>query len=361
MGHKSTLFKLPFIGLMLVLGISFLGLNSSQAQDARFAQFYHTPLQLNPALTGVFEGQFRGIANYRDLYSSVLGAHPYRTISASFDMRTNVGRNDHAGFGVSALRDEAGISGFNRTNFSLSGSYQKQMGGNRFNRNNQFLVAGAQLGLGQRGFEWQQLWFTQQYDLSSYSVNQGLDNGEGFSSTSTDLYVDFNAGILYYAIFGANQSVYVGGAIHHVNEPNISFLENNDERLPTKYVLHAGGEFPIADNISLLPAVAFMSQGPSMSTTAGMNLRYSRREWQEVAIRAGLWGHIANKLDKEVHFDAMTISAILEVERMSFGLSYDITTSVLSEANNSRGAFEISFIYIHRPRNRRARVDCPRF
>ena len=30
-----------------------------QAQDARFSQFYATPLQLNPAMIGVYEGQFR--------------------------------------------------------------------------------------------------------------------------------------------------------------------------------------------------------------------------------------------------------------------------------------------------------------
>jgi type IX secretion system PorP/SprF family membrane protein len=353
--------SLKFIFFNLLLSITFFGIQKGQAQDARFAQFYYAPLQLNPALTGVFEGQFRGIANYRVLYSSILGDNPFRTIGASFDFRTNVGRYDHAGFGISAVRDEAGLSGFNRTDFSLSGSYQKQIGGSRYSRNNQFLVAGAKFGLGQRGFEYDQLWFTQQFDLSNYDVNQGLDNGENFERNTTDLYVDFSAGILYYAIFGNNQSLYFGGSMHHLNEPNISFLDNNDERLPTRYVLHAGGEFPVADNISLLPAIAFMSQGPSLSTTLGANLRYSRREWQEVAIRAGLWGHIANKLEKDVHLDAMTVSAILEFEGMNFGLSYDITTSVLSEANNSRGAFEVSVIYVHRPRGRRARVDCPRF
>lgn len=361
MGQISTSLKFILLNLILMTGISFLAIPSSNAQDARFAQFYYAPLQLNPALTGVFEGQFRGVANYRELYTSILGAHPFRTLAASFDMRTNVGRYDHAGFGISALRDEAGISGFNRTDFSLSASYQKQMGGSRYNKSNQFLVAGARLGLGQRGFEWDKLWFTQQFDLNTYNVDQGMDSGEDFATNSTDLYADFSAGILYYAVFGVNQSVYFGGSIHHLNEPNISFLENADERLPSNYVLHGGGEFPVSDNVSLLPAIAFMSQGPSMSTTLGANLRYSRREWQEVAIRAGLWGHISNKLDKEVHMDAMTVSAIIEFEGMNIGLSYDITTSVLSEADNSRGAFEVSFVYIHRPRDRRARVDCPRF
>ncbi|KAA3622571.1 MAG: type IX secretion system membrane protein PorP/SprF, partial [Bacteroidetes bacterium] len=326
MRRISTSVKFILLNLALVLGMNISAVQESQAQDARFAQFYYAPMQLNPALTGVFEGQFRGAANYRELYTSILGSNPFRTISASFDMRTNVGRYDHAGFGISALRDEAGISGFNRTDFSLSGSYQKQMGGSRYNRSNQFLVAGAKLGLGQRGFEWEQLWFTQQFDLNNYSVDQGLDSGEGFERNTTDLYVDFSAGILYYAVFGVNQSLYFGGSMFHLNEPNISFLENQDERLPTRYVLHAGGEFPVADNISLLPAIAFMSQGPSLSTTVGANLRYSRREWQEVAIRAGLWRHVGNKLDKEVHLDAMTFSAILEFEGMNFGLSYDITT-----------------------------------
>ena len=47
---------------------------------------------------------------------------------------------------------------------------------------------------------------------------------------NTDIYLDFNAGLLWYALFADNQSLYFGGAIQHLNTPNISFLENVDEK-----------------------------------------------------------------------------------------------------------------------------------
>ena len=350
-----------YTNVLLLFFCSLFLSTSLTGQDARFAQFYYTPLQLNPALTGVFDGQFRATVNYRSLYESVLGANPYRTFAAGLDMRYNVFKYDYVGFGVSALRDEVGVSGFNRTSFNVSTSYQKKIGGKN-RRSNQFLVAGAQIGVGQRAYTWEPLWFTEQFNtMGNYAVDYGANNGEVFADKETNFYLDFNAGVLWYATFGKNKSFYLGGAIQHVNKPNISFLSDNNERLPSKYVIHTGGEFPIGDNVSLLPAAAVLMQNPSFSTTVGANLRYSRRDWKEVAIRAGLWGHIANKLEKDVHLDAVTVSAIIEVERMNIGLSYDITASILSHANDSRGAFEVSFIYVNKPKRRRGRVICPRF
>jgi len=53
-------------------------------------------------------------------------------------------------------------------------------------------------------------------------------------------------------------------------------------------------------------------------------------------------------------------TTVLEMERWNIGLSYDVTTSVLAAANNSRGAFEVSFIYTH-PATWRTNVKCPNF
>jgi len=50
----------------------------------------------------------------------------------------------------------------------------------------------------------------------------------------------------------------------------------------------------------------------------------------------------------------------VELNHWTVGLSYDITLSSLTLANNSRGAFEISVMYVH-PETRRSRVICPNF
>jgi type IX secretion system PorP/SprF family membrane protein len=345
----------PFCFLLFML----LGVTRLEAQDPRFSQFYAAPLQVNPAMIGVYEGQFRVALNYRDLYSSILGNRPYRTIAASFDMRYRVMNGDYVGFGFSALRDDAGIANFNRTQGQLGVSFLKQLGGNRYSTTDQYLVAGAQIGAGQMGSDWGRLWFTNQFDEGTATIDQDQDSGEMLNN-QTNIFLDFNAGLLWYALFDENSSIYFGGSLQHINQPTISFIDDGEDQLYMKWAGQAGGEVPFNDNLSFLPAVLVMGQNQSLSTTAGANFRYRNREWRELAIRAGVWGHVANQLDSEMALDAVIVTAVLEMERWNLGLSYDITTSVLAEANNARGAFEISLIYTH-PEKTRYRVNCPNF
>ncbi len=361
MRFNSTHTKVgQFLAIAFVMMTALATLPQAQAQDTRFAQFYAAPLQTNPAMIGVYEGQWRFAANYRTLYASVLANKPFRTMAASFDARRRVMKGDYVGFGLSAVRDQVGTSQFSQTQVMLGASFMKQLGGGGYSRNSQYLIAGAQLGFGQRSFNWQELWFSSQYDGGNNVIDFGSDSGEGFADRNSKQYLDFNAGLLWYAIADDNLSIYFGGALHHINTPNVSFRDLADEKLYSRWVAHTGGELPLGDNLSVLPAVAVMKQGPSFSTTAGANFRYTSRDWREVAIRAGGWAHVSNQLDKGMTMDAVIVSAILEMERWNLGLSYDITTSKLASVNNSRGAFEVSLIYTH-PEKTRLKVNCPKF
>lgn len=333
----------------------------AQAQDPRFSQFYAAPHQLNPAMNGVFEGSFRLTANYRELYASLLGSDAFRTMAAGVEFRNKVGRSgDFYSLSFSALRDVVGISDFNRFHAHIGGSYLKQLSGNRYRSSDQYLIAGAQIGAGQRSFDWGQLWFSNQFNTAQAIIDYSRDNGEDFSRRETNLFVDFNAGVLWYAILDDNASIYAGGAMYHLNRPNISFVESRVEILDAKWVGHAGGELPFSQQLSLLPAVAVMGQNKGMSITSGANVRYTNRDWKEIAIRAGAWAHVSNRLEKGAHLDAIAVTTMLEMERWVLGLSYDLTSSVLATANNARGAFEVSFIYVQ-PSKSRFRVNCPRF
>ncbi len=360
MGNNYTnrLLFIALFGLFIV--------TTGRTQDARFAQFYATPLQVNPALTGVMNGQTRLIANYRNLYSSVLGTEDaFKTLAASADIRRPVGKGNFYGLGLSVMRDQAGVSRFTRSQMAVSGSYQQQLGGSRYSKSANFLVAGAQLGFGQRGFDFEKLWFSNQFFVDNATREAYIDMaaapGEDFPSMNTGLYANFNAGLLWYASFDDNTSIYVGGSAHHLNEPNISLLPDAEDKLFRKYVVHAGGELPLGrkSGFSLLPAAIVMSQGPAFSAMAGANVRYTQREWKEVALRIGAWSHLSNRLES-TSMDAVTVSVILETERLQFGVSYDLTVSDLAVSNNSRGAFEMSVMYVA-PAKYRSRVECPKF
>ena len=96
------------------------------AQDIHFTQFYMSPLNLNPALTGVMNCKTRMVANYRNQWSAILTANAYNTYSVSYDQKIPVGREDYFGIGGSIWGDVAGASRFGTTQGRISLSYSKR-------------------------------------------------------------------------------------------------------------------------------------------------------------------------------------------------------------------------------------------
>lgn len=332
----------------------------SFAQDPRFSQYYASPWNLNPALTGVFNGKWRATVNYRDQWGSFLSPVPFRTYSAAFEHRLQVGYgDDYASFGIGALHDEAGTARFSQNKIHLGGAFLKQLSGGR-RQADHYLSAGAQIGYGQNSIDWSRLWFSRQFDPSTETPNTNFSSNEPNANADSKGYLDFNAGLLWYAVFENNGSFYLGGAMHHLNKPKISLINDDSETLYTRLTGHIGAELPLNESFSLLPSALVMSQGPAFETDMGLNIRYSNNDFNELALRAGAWARIGNKLDKGFQADAVTVVGMIELNRWMLGLSYDITVSQLTQANKSRGAFEVSLTYFH-PGEKRSRVVCPNF
>lgn len=332
----------------------------THAQDATFSQLNANPINLNPALTGVFDGQLRFIANYRNQYAAVLGSEAFRTVAASVEVKKPVGRYDFASIGITALRDVAGVGSYSRLHGGISGSIIKQMGGSSKRGTGQFLVAGARIGFGQHGLDWSKLWFSPQFDEPSLDVNNSFSNGETFANRNSKVFPDFDAGILWFATFGENSSIYAGAAMFHINQPLVSFFENGQAQLERRYSVNTGGELSLSEEISLLPSLALMQQGSHFQGMGGAHIRYRSPKWNDLALRSGFWTRIAQSPQSQI-LDAAILSAHLEMTRWSIGFSYDFTVSDLTKANSSRGAFEISLIYLTPAESRKSRMDCPRF
>lgn len=349
--HKS--WKLSTLFLVLIMAFSVPKL---EAQDPRFSQINASSVFVNPAMTGLYEGQMRLTLNYRDQWSSFLGQVPFRTFGASLDYRFYVQKRDFFSVGLTLLQDEAGDSRLSMNSGKVSASYMKQLSGGRRGRNVQYLIAGAQMGYGQNSINWAALRFSTQFDGTGYDAS--IPTGEDIGA-NTNRYADFNAGLMWYALLGRKNSVYAGAAAHHLNGPNISFLDNQTETLNTNYIIHGGGEIAINRDMSILPVTRLMFQGNSYEVDLGASMRFTTSDFDDVALRAGLMGRIVNGANG-IGSDAMTILTALEWDKWALGMSYDITVSGLSAANDGRGAFEISLTYIHPP-SRRLGMYCPTF
>lgn len=345
----------------------------THAQDALFGQFYAAPMQLNPAMTGLFNGQWRANANYRQQWTGVFSDRPLRTIHAAFDYRFRVMDDDFLAVGINALEDQiGGEARLRRTYSNLSFAYHKQLSGNRYRAADQYLIIGGQIGMGQHGINTPDLWFDRQFDVPNSQVNRNLPSGE--VNPQSKIFPDANLGLMWYTVAGENRSFYGGLSVHHLLQPNITFFNDSKERLYRRFSLNVGGEVAFSDELSMLPALWTTLQGPSMTTIFGSNLRYSNHDWYEIAVRIGAWYRLANRYvwkastntttpttgGSTIFSDAVTISTILEMERWNLGFSYDIHISSLARPTNTRGAFEISLIYIH-PEIRRVKTICPKF
>jgi len=329
---------------------------TTQAQDIHFSQFYQSPLNLNPALTGVMNCNHRIVANYRNQWASILKSNAYNTYSASYDQKVPVGRYDYFGVGGTLWGDKAGASEFATLQGRLSGSYAKKMGGYR--RKAHYLSLGADIGMSQRSINSQNLQWPSQ------------NNGNGqFCPTCPPeviadpnfLFVDMSAGALWFSVFDEYTNFYFGGAFSHLNRANQSFEDANIP-LYSKFTFHAGGEFMAAPKFGLVPGIVTFLQGPSFQVNAGTSLKFllgnSRRYHQ--AFQFGVWARVANKLQSAKLMDALILSTRFDYEQFNIGFSYDVNTSSLNAASNGNGAFEFSMVYKICGPERRG-VYCPNF
>src|SRR5580692_4619536 len=108
MTTKITLFTRK--GLAIGAITAMIGL-SSKAQDVHFSQIFESPLTLNPALGGAFNGNFCAEANYRSQWGAVAGPGlGYNTMAAALQFH-NMLRNWGNGYlspSISFYNDNSG-------------------------------------------------------------------------------------------------------------------------------------------------------------------------------------------------------------------------------------------------------------
>ncbi len=346
--------RLKLLFFILAIGLSC----SVTAQDIHFSQFYMSPLNLNPALTGVMNCNVRLVANYRNQWASVLKANAYNTYSVSYDQRIPVGRYDYFGVGGTFWGDKAGELEFATLQGRLSFSYAKKMGGYR--GTSHYLSFGADAGVSQRSVDFLKARYGSQHDGDG-GYDPTMNSNEDFTRDNF-LFADFSAGLLWFTVFDEDNNFYLGGAYSHLNRPDQAFEVDDFEELFSKFTIHAGGEFMLTDRFGLVPGVVTLFQGPSFEVNTGTSFKFllgkSRRSNQ--AFQVGAWMRLANHFEKSLTADAFILSTRFDYEQFSLGFSYDVDVSSLRPASNSNGAFEFALIYkICGPEQRN--VYCPNF
>lgn len=323
---------------------------AASAQDIHFSQYFASPLTLNPALTGSFNADFRVAANFRTQYfkNDWNSANAtYMTYAASVDgsfFRKKLNA-DQFGAGLQFYSDRAGDGGLSTTAILASVAYTKTV--DRYERHS--ITLGMQGGIIQKRIDFTKLTFESQFNgVDGFTPGP---NGENFTQTSM-IMPDVSIGLLWRSRIGKKHNLYVGGAYSHLNSPTESFLGGTNKLSP-KITAHGGMEITLSKYISITPGFMILSQNTASEVNIGTALAYKLAETSYLYV--GAWYRVG---------DAVVPMVGYEIKGFRAGLSFDVTASDINLATNSKGAVELSLVYIHGqepPRNYSPVKFCPRF
>lgn len=337
------------MSLILILGVRY----TVFAQDIHFSQFSMTPLNINPALAGFYNGDHRAFINYKNQWQGMGGANgaAFRTSMCSYDTRllTKKIKGGYLGAGFYAFKDVAGDLklGTTQLNISLSGVVNINA--------NQVIAGGIQGGFVQRSISTSAMQWDSQYDQGTNAFNGGLPSHD-VSSIPTTLYGDLSGGVVWnYSTqkaasnYGNKQmKVTIGASAFHLNRPNQKFQIYNTsavDNLSSKFIIHGSGQVPIASSkYQLIPSFAFFKQGPHTELDLGAMARW---------IIQGQSKYTGNIQGMALSFgmqyrakDAIIPMLLYEYSDYALGVSYDVNTSSLYQGTRGRGGVEISIRYI---------------
>ncbi|MFT6828647.1 MAG: type IX secretion system PorP/SprF family membrane protein [Roseivirga sp.] len=320
---------LPYILLLICVFRPF----QVAAQDPQFSQFYASPVYLNPALAGSTDRARVGV-NYRNQWPSL--THSFTTISAYADFFSKA---IESGVGIIVNQHTESFLDYQSTEIGGVYSYKMRVSDNLIMR------TGIQLSYFNKDLNFEKLVFGNQIDIANGQVIG--PSGETFQRGEAVGFMSASAGTLIYS-----NSFWIGTAVHHINEPNQSFV-GGDSRLARKYSVHAGYKLNLGDGQRLRTvayqfqersvtfAVNYKKQGGFNQLDAGMQFYF-----QPLLIGGWYRGIPIQSVDEIVKNESVIALLGLELnENLSFGYSHDFTVSRLAGSTGGAHEFSLTFSF----------------
>lgn len=324
-----------------------------KAQDVHFSHIHASPTTLNPAMTGLFDGDLRIIGNYRSQWNNFTNG--YKTFSAAADTKlVKIGRHDFLGAGFQIYKDVAGDLEFTTSYGAFTFSVLKSLD----DKGKNFISFGLQSA-----------YMSNRVNFSNIIAH---DNEPLIAAGASDKinFWDLSAGLGWFYGINRFNSVYLGLSLSHINEPRVSFLE--DPSVDTdilKYrnlTIHGGADIRISDNSSLKPNFVFRDQGPHREILVGTFWKYKKLRTklrQPASLYFGAW--LRAYLEQDIRgTDAFIAAVRFDYKKTFITFSFDANISSLRRVSAGNGGPELSIIKIfdyEKKRRRSNKIICPAF
>jgi type IX secretion system PorP/SprF family membrane protein len=305
--------------LLITIGLT-LACTVLYAQDHQYSQFFNSPIYLNPALTGQFDGDLRMNMIYRNQWTNLGGGLKYLTASIDYNIP-----NFGGGVGLMFTHGSEGSNYLSKNN--IAGTYSYSIGSDSY-----VLSFGLQAGVTNRSLSWSNLIFSDQID-PRLGLDPSLISSAELPVYNSRFYFDSGAGVNL-----VTGDFMIGSALQHLNKPNESFT-GAPAKLPMRFTTHVSYILDLKkyDNLEddeksfLIPSVVFNKQSNAQSLNAGV--QFKRR-----GLNAGLWFRSAGSDGPSAIGVAFIFDLFINKEgreKIRFGLSHDAPISKLSYTNTS--------------------------
>lgn len=325
----------------LLLFLSILGSTPIQAQDIHFSQFGNSPLNLNPALAGVFGGDLRFVGNYRRQWQSI--PVPYSTFSGSVENKLYWTKGKYDRYLTGALllnHDRQGTLKLTSVRVAIPISVTLPIA------KNNFVTLGVMPAFGQRSFNTSKLTFDAQWNDCMHDPLAATREDQLFTSSSLK-YFDLGAGLNYrWQADKKRTRIDAGFGWQHINRPNHDFWSSDltspgNVRLYDRKAGYLLGLFQVAGNWDLMAQGIYQAQGSyrELLYGGGLRLHLNQNPYRELALQIGL--------DYRHHFEDALIPHIEVLYRTwTLGFTYDVNFwSEVKTLTNRRAGPEVSLIY----------------
>jgi type IX secretion system PorP/SprF family membrane protein len=361
---------------LLALAALFLAPTFISAQDIHFTQFTMSPLTLNPANTGRFEGTVRLGGIYRSQWTKILSSNQFETPSFWVDAPVIRGfrKQDWVGAGVMLFQEgRTGVGGLRHGAQKLSATYH--IGLNK--KGTSSLAVGFQWGnesyRAGEGFEFESQYGSRDLQTGVFTAHPGGTNA-GLNQQVFDdprRFSTFGGGLVLTSRLNKTTDFNVGFALFNAGTPRFQSLISSDTsssnpgtpqptqaaqfNQPRRAVFHGTFNVKTSDRMTISPSFIYQTTAAQDEIMVQALGGYLFNPERDITLQAGLGYRLG---------DAINVLVGAKVKDLRVGLAYDINTSELSSDTNYRGGFELAANYIIRIYKKsvtKPKVLCPRF
>jgi type IX secretion system PorP/SprF family membrane protein len=319
-----------FYKILILFSVLYLSVFEAVAQDLHYSQFYNSPQNLNPALTGIFNGSERYTMSVRDQWRFV--PVPWFTFSGSFDKNiTPVNKKHFYGLGINFNYDRQGDSRLVLAGLNISGSITREL-----NKSN-FITGGILVGINRRGFNPNSLTWDKQWNGDAFDPN--LSSGEQFEFDALT-FLESGAGINYRLQKSSRTKLDLGIGAYHLLRPKTNFYGQEQQKLPIHLTLSGLGTLRIASPFDIqLHFLQQLQEKYRETLFGGLGIFHlSQKRGRETQLHVGLGYRTAGSYIPTV---------ALQFKQWYVGVSYDTDNTDFNRILNTRqGGPEVHIRYI---------------